>query len=307
MEFKHFPVLYNDVIENLNIRDNLIYVDGTLGGSNHALGICKSANIKMLIGNDLDQTAIENGKNVLKDYLNKVVFINDDYKNLKVNLNNLNIEKVDGILLDLGVSSYQIDTPERGFSYIHDAELDMRMDVNQTLNAEIVVNEYKENELAEIFFKYGDERYARKIAADIVKTRKNKRITRTIELADIVKRNYPLKEASINGNPAKKVFQAIRIEVNKELEGLEVFIEEAVNLLNKGGRMCVITFHSIEDRIVKTVFNRLSGNIGFQNKNDIKDIEPIIKKVTKKPILGEKEQNINKRSSSAKLRVIERI
>ncbi|MCR4662098.1 MAG: 16S rRNA (cytosine(1402)-N(4))-methyltransferase RsmH [Clostridia bacterium] len=307
MEYNHFSVLFNDTLENLNIRDGKIYVDGTLGGSGHSLGILEKANIKKLICNDYDTAAIENAKNKLKKYLDKIIFINDDYKNLKMNLNINNIDKVDGILLDLGVSSYQIDTPERGFSYIHDAKLDMRMDTNQKFSAYEVVNEYSEKDLTEIFFKYGDERHAKRIAQEIVKQRSTNNIETTLELAELIKRCYPLKEASINGNPAKKVFQAIRIEVNHEIEGFEEFLYQAIDMLNSKGRMCVITFHSLEDRIVKHVFNKLSGNLGFQNKNNIVEIEPTVIKITKKPILGEKEENINKRSSSAKLRVIEKI
>lgn len=309
MEYFHFPVLYNEVIAGLNINPNGIYVDGTLGGSGHSKGILERLENGKLIANDLDAVAIENAKEKLSSYLDKITFINDDYKNLNKNLDLLGIDQIDGVLLDLGVSSYQLDTPERGFSYVKDARLDMRMNENQKLSAYEVVNEYSEKRLSEILFEYGEERYARKIASRIVSKRNEKPISTTKELADLVALCYPPNDRYKYGNPAKRTFQAIRIEVNNELNGLYDFIIKIALRLKKDGRMCVITFHSLEDRIVKHAFAELEKDCVCDKKmpicvcNKRKEVEIL----TTKPILGSIESEINKRSESAKLRIIKRI
>lgn len=309
MEYFHFPVLYKEVIAGLNINPNGIYVDGTLGGGGHSKGILEHLENGKLIANDLDAVAIENAKEKLSSYLDKITFINDDYKNLNKNLDLLGIDQIDGVLLDLGVSSYQLDTPERGFSYVKDARLDMRMNENQKLSAYEVVNEYSEKRLSEILFEYGEERYARKIASRIVSKRNEKPISNTKELADLVALCYPPNDRYKYGNPAKRTFQAIRIEVNNELNGLYDFIIKIALRLKKDGRMCVITFHSLEDRIVKHAFAELEKDCVCDKKmpicvcNKRKEVEIL----TTKPILGSTESEINKRSESAKLRIIKRI
>ena len=254
-EYKHIPVLYNEVLTGLKINPQGIYFDGTLGGAGHSEGILKRLTTGKLIATDKDNAAIENARKKLADYADKLFLINDDYKNIIGHLKKMGISALDGILLDLGVSSYQIDTPERGFSYINDAPLDMRMDTSQSKNAYQVINEYDERELADILFNYGEEKYAKKIASKIVSQRKIKPIESTLELAELVNSCIPPKERYARGNPAKRIFQAVRIEVNDELKGLKEFISEIVIFyLKKGGRMCVITFHSLEDRIVKHCF-----------------------------------------------------
>ena len=309
MEYFHFPVLYKEVIAGLNINPNGIYVDGTLGGGGHSKGILEHLENGKLIANDLDAVAIENAKEKLSSYLDKITFINDDYKNLNKNLDLLGIDQIDGVLLDLGVSSYQLDTPERGFSYVKDARLDMRMNENQKLSAYEVVNEYSEKRLSEILVEYGEERYARKIASRIVSKRNEKPISNTKELADLVALCYPPNDRYKYGNPAKRTFQAIRIEVNNELNGLYDFIIKIALRLKKDGRMCVITFHSLEDRIVKHAFAELEKDCVCDKKmpicvcNKRKEVEIL----TTKPILGSIESEINKRSESAKLRIIKRI
>ena len=309
MEYFHFPVLYKEVIAGLKINPNGIYVDGTLGGGGHSKGILEHLENGKLIANDLDAVAIENAKEKLSSYLDKITFINDDYKNLNKNLDLLGIDQIDGVLLDLGVSSYQLDTPERGFSYVKDARLDMRMNENQKLSAYEVVNEYSEKRLSEILFEYGEERYARKIASRIVSKRNEKPISNTKELADLVALCYPPNDRYKYGNPAKRTFQAIRIEVNNELNGLYDFIIKIALRLKKDGRMCVITFHSLEDRIVKHAFAELEKDCVCDKKmpicvcNKRKEVEIL----TTKPILGSIESEINKRSESAKLRIIKRI
>ncbi|HHT83416.1 MAG: 16S rRNA (cytosine(1402)-N(4))-methyltransferase RsmH [Christensenellales bacterium] len=309
-EYKHIPVLYNEVLTGLKINPQGIYFDGTLGGAGHSEGILKRLTTGKLIATDKDNAAIENARKKLADYADKLFLINDDYKNIIGHLKKMGISALDGILLDLGVSSYQIDTPERGFSYINDAPLDMRMDTSQSKNAYQVINEYDERELADILFNYGEEKYAKKIASKIVSQRKIKPIESTLELAELVNSCIPPKERYARGNPAKRIFQAVRIEVNDELKGLKEFISEIVIFyLKKGGRMCVITFHSLEDRIVKHCFKELETDCICDKRlpmcvcNKRKEIEII----TKKPICGEKEADINKRASSARLRIIERV
>ncbi len=310
MGYHHVPVLLKETIEGLRIKEDGIYVDGTLGGGGHSEKILEKLTTGRLIANDLDGAAIENAQVRLATYLDKITFIRDDYKRISDHLDELGVGELDGILLDLGVSSYQVDTPERGFSYNKDARLDMRMNEEQKLSAYEVINEYDERRLADIFFTYGEERYAKKIAAKIISERKQKAIETTLELADLVARCYPAKERYAGGNPAKRVFQAVRIEVNGELAGLYEFLTEIALRLKKGGRMCVITFHSLEDRIVKRAFCELEKDCVCDKRrfpvcvcNKRKEVEII----TKKPICGNKEDAENKRAESAKLRIIERV
>lgn len=310
MEFKHISVLYDESIEGLNVNPNGIYVDGTLGGAGHSKGIVSKLTGGRLICNDLDLNAIDNAKLVLSEHLDKVTFIHDDYKNLLENLDDLGIDGIDGILLDLGVSSPQIDDPNRGFSYSKAAPLDMRMDTTQTLDAKVVVNTYKEEELAKIFFEYGEDKLSRKIARAIVRERENEPITTTDRLADIIERCYPAGYHFKHGHPAKRVFQAIRIEVNGELEGLYDFIYSVALRLKVGGRMAVITFHSLEDRIVKNAFTELEKDCICDKHLPVcvcnKRRE--VKILTKKPIVAsEEELKNNKRAESAKLRIVERV
>ena len=234
MEYNHFSVLYQDTLDGLDIKPNGIYVDGTLGGAGHSLGILEKLTDGRLIANDLDEAAIANAKERLKDHLDKVTFVKDDYKNIIEHLDELGYEKVDGILLDLGVSSYQIDTAERGFSYIKEARLDMRMNQEQKLSAYEVVNEYSEKELVQLLFEYGEEKNSRQIARKIVREREKKPIETTTELAELVASCYPAKERYKGGNPAKRTFQAIRIEVNNELSGLYEFIYNVALRLKEG-------------------------------------------------------------------------
>ena len=311
MEIKHISVMYNECIEGLQIKPDGIYVDGTLGGAGHSKGILeKLGESGRLICNDLDTTAIENAKNVLSEHLEKVIFLHDDYKNLIYNLEDLGIENVDGILLDLGVSSPQIDDPNRGFSYSKPAPLDMRMDREQELDAKAVVNGYSEEELAKIFFEYGEDKLSRKIARAIIREREKEEITTTDRLADIIERCYPQGYRFKHGHPAKRVFQAIRIEVNGELEGLYEFIYNVALKLKVGGRMAVITFHSLEDRIVKNAFNELEKDCICDKRLPVCvcNKRQEVKIITKKPIVAsEEELKNNKRAESAKLRIIERV
>ena len=309
MEFRHIPVMYREVIEGLRIRPDGIYVDGTLGGAGHSEGILNRLGAQgRLIACDLDLSAIENAKVRLAEYQDKTTYLHDDYKNLIAHLDRLNIPSISGALFDLGVSSPQIDTPERGFSYMKDAPLDMRMDVTQRLTAYDVVNGYEGAELIRIFREYGEERLSPKIAAAIVRERAKAPIGTTLQLAALIERAYP--KGKHTGHPAKRVFQAIRIEVNGELEGLEAFIKAITLRLEKGGRIAVITFHSLEDRIVKNAFKELEKDCICDKRMPIctcgkrKEIEIL----TKKPIVAsDEERQINKRSESAKLRIAERI
>lgn len=308
MEFKHIPVLLNETIENLHINPEGIYVDGTLGGAGHSFYIAKKISPKgQLIGIDRDLEAIAAAKQKLAEFKN-IKYVNDNHDNIKNILSSLGIEKVDGILLDLGVSSYQLDEGERGFSYMQDAKLDMRMDKNQTLTAEYVVNNYKEEELAKIIYEYGEEKFSRKIARNICEYRKQEKIDTTKKLVDIIEKSVP-KLGKGQGHPAKRTFQAIRIEVNDEIEPLYNTIVNGVDSLKSGGRLCVITFHSLEDRAVKNAFVNCEGKCTCP-----KDLPYCVcnkqekgKIITKKPILPTKEEmENNSRSKSAKLRVFER-
>ncbi|NLL56150.1 MAG: 16S rRNA (cytosine(1402)-N(4))-methyltransferase RsmH [Clostridiales bacterium] len=309
MDYKHIPVLYNEVLSGLNIKENGIYFDGTLGGGGHSEGILKHLTNGLLIATDKDMTAIKNAQEKLSKYGERVKLIHDDFKNIISYLDDLDIKHLDGILLDLGVSSHQIDNANRGFSYTKDAPLDMRMDYFQTLSAFDVVNTYGQKQLEHIILEYGEERYAKYIARKICAAREVAPIKTTLELVSLIISCYPSKERYIGAGLAKRTFQAIRIEVNDELRGLGEFIEKAALRLNKGGRMCVITFHSLEDRLVKRAFKYLETDCICDKKMPVCtcDKRKEVKIITKKPILGSKEIEINKRAESAKLRIIERL
>jgi 16S rRNA (cytosine1402-N4)-methyltransferase len=303
---KHIPVLLNETIELLNINKNGIYIDMTLGGGGHSEAILSLLDKGKLYGFDQDNFAIEKATERLKEY-NNFEAINANFFNAKEKLAEIGVEGVDGIIFDLGVSSFQFDIPERGFSYRYDAPLDMRMDQKASLDAYYVVNNYSFEDLIKIFFEYGEEKYARYIARNIIKHRDLKPIKTTFELVDIIKEAMPNKELNKKGHPAKKVFQAIRIEVNQELEILEESIIKAIDLLKPNGRLAVITFHSLEDRIVKQLFKRLSTIEIPKGLAIIPDETPLINLVTRKVVTAqETELSDNNRAHSAKLRVIEK-
>lgn len=311
MEFLHKPVLLNECIENLSIKPNGVYLDGTLGGAGHSLEIAKLLNEKgMLIGIDRDIEAINVSRERLAKVKPEVKLVNDNYKNIKDVLERIGVEKVDGILLDLGVSSYQLDNPERGFSYRYDAPLDMRMCTEDELTAEFVVNKYTKDELIRIFRDYGEEKWAVRVADFIVEKRKDKPILTTFDLVEVIKAAIPAGARVDGGHPAKRIFQAIRIEVNGEIDSLKHAIEDAIECLLPGGRICIISFHSLEDRIVKDVF--LEASKGCKCPPDfpkcVCNNKKTINILTKKPILStDIELNDNKRAHSAKLRVAEKI
>ena len=311
MEFKHYSVLLEETIEHLNIRPDGIYVDGTLGGAGHASEVAKRLSEKgRLIGIDQDADAIRAAGERLKPFGDKVTIIRSNYANMKEELHAIGIEHVDGIVLDLGVSSFQLDTPERGFTYRDaDAPLDMRMDDRQSLTARDIVNDYSEMDLYRIIRDYGEDKFAKNIAKHIVNERQKKPITTAGELSEIIRESIPMKVQKTGGNPAKRTFQAIRIELNHELEVLQDNLDTMIDLLNPGGRICIITFHSLEDRIVKTNFKRNENPCtcpsdfpvcvcGKKSKGQV---------ITRKPILpSEEEMEVNSRSKSAKLRIFER-
>ena len=306
-EFSHFSVLLNECIENLNINPNGIYVDGTAGGAGHSSKIAERLEGGLLIPIDQDEDAIKVVTERLAPYGERVKVVRDNFSNIKNVLDNLGIEKIDGLLLDLGVSSYQLDTAERGFSYMANAPLDMRMDNRAVRSAYNVVNDYSADELKKVIYDFGEERFAPKIVAGIINARP---IQTTGELVEVIKKSLPSFARKEEWSSVKRVFQAIRIEVNKELDVIAPAIEAAVNMMNEGGRIVIITFHSLEDRIVKQTFNSLASGCtcpkGFPvcvcgNK-------PKIKIITKKPILpSDEELSVNSRSKSAKLRVAEKI
>jgi len=309
LDFKHTSVMLHECIDGLNIKSGGIYVDGTLGGGGHSREILTRLTTGKLVAFDKDDDALNSTKQKLKEFGDKITFVKSDFKNMKSELSNLGIDKVDGILLDLGVSSYQIDTAERGFSYRFEGKLDMRMDKSNPLSAYNVVNEYPKEELIRILYNYGEESFARLIVSKIVEARKIKPIETTTELVQIIENCVPKKFWG-KGSVAKKTFQAIRIEVNGELEGLDSAIEEMIGLLNPNGRLAIITFHSLEDRIVKQVFkNHTVGcicdkTLPFCVCNHRADA----RLTTKKPIEATKEElKNNSRSSSAKLRVLEKL
>lgn len=305
MEFKHEPIMLNECIENLNIKPDGIYVDGTIGGAGHSSEIIKRLNENgLLVGIDRDKEALNASQERLLEYSN-VKYVWGRHEDIKSHLESLGIDKIDGVLLDLGVSSYQIDEVSRGFSYTKDAGLDMRMNKDQSLTARDVVNNYSEEELEKIVKEYGEEKFAKRIANKIINAREKKDISTTYELADIIRSAVPKDPI----DSFKRVFQAIRIEVNGELRDLEQAIRDSVSLLNDGGRICIITFHSLEDRIVKNTFIDLEGRCTCP-----KDFPKCVcgyksygKIITKKPLIAsEEEQERNSRSKSAKLRVFEK-
>ncbi|MCT4508545.1 MAG: 16S rRNA (cytosine(1402)-N(4))-methyltransferase RsmH [Tepidibacter sp.] len=311
MEFNHVSVLLDECIENLNIKPDGVYVDGTLGGAGHSGEIVKRLGENgMLVAFDQDINAINVAKERLKDYEGRVKFVHSNFVNLKDELEKIGIDSIDGILMDLGVSSHQLDERERGFSYMQDADLDMRMDVRNPTTAEYIVNNYSEDELNRIIKLYGEENWARRIAKFIVESREENYIKTTGELVDIIKRAIP-KKARIDGpHPAKRTFQALRIEVNNELDIIDKTIEDAASIMNPKGRICVITFHSLEDRIVKNVYKKLYNDCICPKELPICqcDEKRIVKIITRKPILpSDEEIEFNPRSRSAKLRVAEKI
>ena len=309
MVFHHVSVMLDEVIEGLNIKEDGIYVDGTLGAAGHSLEIVKKLDTGKLIGIDQDGNALLKSKQVLGKYLDKVSLVKSNYSNIKNVLHNLNIEKVDGILLDLGVSSHQLDEGERGFSYNKDAPLDMRMDQDSDLSAWEVVNQYSKEELTRILLEYGEENWAKRIAEFIVTEREKEPIDTTLELVTVIKKAIPKKVRMEGHHPAKKTFQAIRIEVNRELDVLKDSIEEMVSVLKPGGRLVVITFHSLEDRIVKEKFKWLYKDCTCPPEfpQCICDKKREIEIITRKPIVpSKKEIEENPRSRSAKLRIAEK-
>lgn len=311
MEFNHYSVLLEETIENLNIKPDGIYVDGTLGGGGHSYQIAKRLSGKgRLIGIDQDEDAIRAASERLNEFQDKVTIIRSNYANMKEELQKIGVEKVDGIVLDLGVSSFQLDTPERGFTYRDEnAPLDMRMDNRQTLTAKDIVNEYSEMELYRIIRDYGEDKFAKNIAKHIVKAREKKPIETTGDLTEIIRESIPMKMQVTSGHPAKRTFQAIRIELNHELDVLQNNLDTMIEMLNPGGRICIITFHSLEDRIVKVNFKRNENPCTCPSDFPVCvcGAVPKGKVVTRKPILpSEKELEENKRSKSAKLRVFER-
>lgn len=306
---KHYSVLKEELINGLNINPNGIYVDATLGYAGDSSEILKRMKRGFLFAFDQDEEAIKYSDNILKSINSNYKIIYSNFKNIKEKLNEENIFKVDGIIYDLGVSSPQIDEDYRGFSFMKDAQLDMRMDLNNPLTAKYIVNNYKLEELTNIFYKYGEEDFSKSIAQSIVKNRSSKEINTTLELVDIIKQGVPYKYF-VTKHPERRIFQAIRIEVNDELNVLSSSIDDAIDMLKPGGRLCVITFHSLEDRIVKRI---------FKEKSEVNDLvkglpiipdeyKPIIKLINKKPIIAsDSELGENSRSKSAKLRIIERV
>lgn len=310
MEFQHTSVLLEETIENLKIKPQGTYLDGTLGGGGHAYEVAgRLEGAGRLIGIDQDEDAIEAAGMRLAPYGARVTLIRDNYANAAVALAGIGICGVDGILLDLGVSSYQLDNEERGFSYRYDAALDMRMDRRQRLSAKEIINEYSETELTRILRDYGEEKFAKNIAKHIVAARKDKPLTTTGELNEIIKAAIPAKMRAVGGHPSKRTFQAIRIECNRELEVLKDSLDGLIDLLNPGGRLCVITFHSLEDRIVKSIFRKNESPCTCPPEFPVCVCGQVSKGsvITKKPILpSEREIGGNSRAKSAKLRVFEK-
>lgn len=309
MAFEHKSVLLEETIDNLKIKPDGIYVDGTLGGGGHSYEIVRHLTTGRLIGIDQDEAAIKAAGERLSDHGDKVTIVKSNYSAMKQVLNNLGITKVDGILLDLGVSSYQLDTPERGFSYKEDAPLDMRMDTGNQRTAKDIVNGYSEMELYRIIRDYGEDNFAKNIAKHIVRLREDKPIETTFELVEAIKAAIPMKLRVNTGHPAKRTFQAIRIELNRELEVLKDTLQDMIELLNPGGRLCIITFHSLEDRIVKASFKHNENPCTCPPNFPVCVCGkvPMGKVISRKPILpGQEELEYNKRSKSAKLRVFER-
>lgn len=306
--FKHYSVLLEEAVEGLNIKEDGIYVDCTLGGAGHSLKILKKLTTGKLYAFDQDNVALENAKIKLSEYADKVVFIKSNFENLKEKLAEQNVYEVDGVLYDLGVSSPQLDTPERGFSYNYDTRLDMRMDTDASISAYEVVNEYSYHDLVRIFYRYGEEKFSKQIARNIEKKRELAPIETTFQLVDIIKESIPAAKRRTGGHPAKRVFQAIRIAVNNELSVFENSLEQAIDIVKVGGRISVITFHSLEDRICKQIFNSYAKNKEIPKNLPILPNESLskLKLITRKPICpSNKELEENNRSRSAKLRVAE--
>ena len=311
MKFSHKSVLLEETIEYLNVKPDGIYVDGTLGGGGHAFAVCSRLSDRgRYIGIDQDAAAIEAASERLAPFGDRVTIVRNNYENMDTVLRDLGVHAVDGILLDLGVSSYQLDTLERGFSYKEDTVLDMRMDQRQTVTAKDIVNGYSEGDLFRIIRDYGEDRFAQNIAKHIVAARQKEEIRTTGQLVEIIKAAVPAKVRMTGGHPAKKTFQAIRIELNHELDVLNRSLDRMIDLLNPGGRLCIITFHSLEDRMVKTSFRK------NENPCICPPSFPVCvcgrvskgKVITKKPVLpSEEELSDNKRAKSAKLRVFERV
>ena len=308
--FKHKSVLLDETIEMLNIKPNGIYVDGTLGGGGHSYEICKRLDKNgRLIGIDQDEAAILAGSKRLNEFKEQVTIVRSNYSEMKQVIQKLGIDKVDGILLDLGVSSYQLDTPERGFSYRENAPLDMRMDTRNEITAKDIVNGYSEHELYRMIRDYGEDKFAKNIAKHIVRVREEKTIETTDELTEAIKAAIPMKIRKNTGHPAKKTFQAIRIELNRELDVLKQSLEDMIEMLQEDGRICIITFHSLEDRIVKSYFRKAENPCtcppnfpvcvcGNKSKGKV---------ITRKPMIpSEQEIEENSRAKSSKLRVFER-
>ena len=310
-EFKHISVLLDETIEGLDIKPDGIYVDGTMGGAGHGYEVCKRLGPNgRYIGIDRDEAAIAAGKQRLSEFEDKVSIVRGNYSSAPEILKELNMDKVDGIMLDLGVSSHQLDVAERGFSYMADAPLDMRMDKRQERTAYDIVNGYSEHELARIIREYGEDKFAQNIAKHIVAMRQKKPIETTGELNEAIRAAIPMKIQKTLGHPSKRTFQAIRIELNEELEELRTALESMIDLLKPGGRFCIITFHSLEDRMVKTMFKKEESPCTCPPEFPVCVCgkKPRVKIITKKPILpSETEQEINSRARSAKLRVLERI
>lgn len=310
MEFKHIPVLLDEVIENLNIKEDGVYIDLTVGGAGHSLEILKRLKNGKLICVDQDLDALEVSKKRLLNFSKNVFFYKSNFENFNEILDYFKIDKVDGVLLDIGVSSYQLDNKDRGFSYMLDAKLDMRMDKSIKKSAFDVVNFYSEKELENIFYKYGEEKWTKRIVKFILEERKFKQIETTFELVKIVEKAIPKAVRIKEKNPAKRVFQAIRIEVNRELDVIKNVIPDIVNRLNIGGRLCIITFHSLEDRIVKDAFKELAKGCICPRELYVCvcNNKPKVKILTKKPIVPSDDEIIkNSRSKSSKLRVCEKI
>ncbi|WP_339145723.1 MULTISPECIES: 16S rRNA (cytosine(1402)-N(4))-methyltransferase RsmH [unclassified Sutcliffiella] len=308
--FHHVTVLLNEAVDGLQIKEDGTYVDCTLGGAGHSSEIVKQLSDNgRLIAFDQDDHALEHAKSVLHNYLDRVIFIKSNFKHLKEKLYEQGITKVDGVLFDLGVSSPQLDTPERGFSYHHEAPLDMRMDTDSPLSAYDVVNEWPYEKLVRIFFQYGEEKFSKQIARKIEEYRKTKPIETTLELVEIIKDGIPAPARRTGGHPAKRVFQAIRIAVNDELGVFEDAIHQAIDVLRPGGRVCVITFHSLEDRMCKVAFKEKSQLPQLPPGLPVipKEFEPTLKLITRKPIIpSEEELEANNRARSAKLRIAEK-
>ena len=310
MEFKHVSVLLQETVDGLNVKPDGIYVDGTLGGGGHSYEVCTRLGAKgSIIGIDQDEAAIEAASIRLKDFGEKVTIVRSNYCDMKSRLHELGIDKVDGIMLDLGVSSYQLDTADRGFSYREDAPLDMRMDQRSEMTARDIVNDYSEMDLYRVIRDYGEDKFAKNIARHIVRERAKRPIETTGELTEVIRHAIPMKFQKKTGHPAKRTFQAIRIELNRELDVLRDSLDDMIDMLNPGGRLCIITFHSLEDRIVKSAFKKNEIPCTCPSDFPVCVCGKVSKGrvITRKPILpSEEEMEVNSRSKSAKLRIFER-